>query len=107
MANDTSSQEKKVAIICRDQSDVHIIENLFGVELLTKVLIFSGRPEDGPKSVLSIQTSRSCFIVADAIAMEEELHRKSGGKPYEDLLRAARKAVGKIISIILFDDLVH
>lgn len=107
MAKNTSSQEKKVAFICRDQSDIPIIKDLFGEELLTKVHIFSGRPEDGPKSLLSIQTSRSCFIVVDARTMEEELHRKSGGKPYEDLFRAAREVVGKNINITLFEDLGH
>lgn len=98
-ARDTSSHEKKVAIICRDQSDITIIKELFGDELLTKVHIFTGPPEAGPKSLLSIQKSRSCIIVVDARTMEEELHHKSFGTPYEDMLRAAKDAVGKNINI--------
>ncbi len=83
--------------MCRDQSDINIIKGLFGDELLNKLLIFSGCPEAGSKSLLSIQTSRTCFIVVDARTMAEELHHKSGGEPYEDLLRAAKEAVGKNI----------
>ncbi|XP_078380073.1 uncharacterized protein LOC144663015 [Oculina patagonica] len=104
MAKDTPLEEKKVAIICRDQSDITIIKDLFGDELLTKVHIFSGRPEAGPKSLLSIQTSRSCIIVVDARTMEEELHHKSGETPYEDLLRAARESVEQKVVIIICSD---
>ena len=101
MAKGTLPQEKKGAILCRDQSDTAIIRDLFGDELLAKFFIFSGCPDAGPKSLLlsSIPSLRSCFIVVDAKTLEDELHHRSVGTPYEDLLTAFRGAVGKKIYI--------
>lgn len=98
-AKDTPSLEKKVAILCRDQSDVTIIRDVFGDELLGVVHIFSAPPDAGPKSLLSIDSMRSCITVVDARTMKDELCYKLAGTPYKDLLNTARKTVGKNICI--------
>ena len=97
-AKDTPSQEK-VAILCRDQSDITIVRDLFGDELFGKVNIFSGPPDAVPKSLLFIDSTRSCIIVVDARTMKDELCYKSAGAPYKDLLNTAREKVGTNISI--------
>ena len=95
LAKDTQSQKKITAILCRYQSDITIISDLLGEELLSTFHIYSGSPDAGPKSLLSIDSMRSCFIVVDARTMKDEFNNKSVGTPYKDLLNAARDVVGK------------
>ena len=99
MAKDAPSQEEITAILCRDQSDIDIIRDLFGKQVLDILHIFSGPPDAGPKSILSTHSMRSCIIVVDARTMREELFYKSTGTPYKDLLNTAREKVGKNVCI--------
>lgn len=99
-AENTLSLGKKIAILCRDQSDITIIKDLFGDEpLSTTVHIFSGSDAGaGAEFLLSTHSMRSCFIVVEAKTMkEEQFQDKPAGTPYENLLRTARKTVGKNI----------
>ena len=96
VAKDTPSQQK-VALVCRDQSVIAIIRDVFGDELLGLINVFSGSLDAGLKSINSV---RSCIIVVDAIAMKDELSRRSPGTPYIDLLNTARETVGKSICIV-------
>ena len=87
------------AILLRDQSDTAIIRDLLGEQVLDTPHKFSGPPDAGPKSMLSIHSMRSCIIVVDARTMRDELCYKSAGTPYKDLLNAASKIVGKNVCI--------
>ena len=99
LAKDAPSQEKITAILCRDQSDIAIISDLFGEQALDIFHIFSGPPDAGPNSMLSIHSTLSCVIVVDARTMRDELCYKTNGTPYKDLLNTAREKVGKNICI--------
>ena len=94
----------KVALVCRDQSDIAIIRDWFGDELLGKFITFSGSPDAGPNYLLSITLMRSCIIVVDASAMKDELCRRSAKTPYIDLLNNIRGTVGKISVLNLFHE---
>ena len=94
-AEDTPSQQK-VALVCRDQSDIAFIKDWFGDELLGKFIVLSGSPDAGPSYLLSITSMRSCIIVVDAGAIKDELCRRSAKTPYTDLLNTIRDIVGKI-----------
>jgi len=93
-----------VALVCRDQSDLAIIRDWFGDELLGKFITFSGSPDAGPNYLLSITLMRSCIIVVDASAMKDELCRRSAKTPYIDLLNNIRGTVGKISVLNLFHE---
>ena len=101
MDTNTPSLNRKVAILCRDQSDVRVIRDLFGDEVLSMVCIFSGSPDDlaSNQSSPAIFTYplKSCFIVVEAGIMKDELQRKSPATPYQDLLKSAKRHVGKNI----------
>lgn len=103
MAEDTPSQGK-VALVCRDQSDIAIIREWFGDELLDIFSIFRGSPDVGPSYLLSIISMRACIIVVDAGAMKDELCRRSAETPYTDLLNTIRETVGKISVLNLFHE---
>ncbi|XP_020605380.1 uncharacterized protein LOC110044214 isoform X2 [Orbicella faveolata] len=104
MAEDTPSQGK-VAVVCRDQSDVAIITDWFGDELLDIFNIYSGSPYAGLSYLLSIISMRSCIIVVDAGAMKDELCRRSAETPYTDLLNTIRETVvRKVVIIVCSDD---
>ena len=95
VAKDTPS-EQKVALVCRDQSVIATIRDVFGDELLGLINVFSDFPDAGLKSINSV---RSYIIVVDASAMKDELNRTSPGTPYIDLLNTARETAGKSICI--------
>ena len=102
MTEYTSSQEKEVVFLCRDQADIIIIKDVFGDELITAS--FSGPPDGATEFLLSIHSVRSCIIAVDARTIEEEVHGKSFRKPYEDLLGKARGVVGKNINTNFISD---
>ena len=91
---DTPSQHKKV-ILCRDQSDIAIIRDVFGDELLGRSIILSGLPDAGPTFLHSIVSTRSCITVVHARAMKHELSLRTSRTPYKDLLNTVRETVGK------------
>ncbi|KAJ7376874.1 hypothetical protein OS493_031752 [Desmophyllum pertusum] len=71
--------------ICRDQSDISIIEDVCGDETMSIVPIFSG--SDAAKTM-----------------KEEQFQHKPAGTPYENLLRTARETVDKKVVIIICND---
>ena len=101
MDTNTPSLNEKLAILCRDQSDVRVIRDLFGDELLSMVGIFSGSPDDlatnQSSPAIFTYPLKSCFIVVEAGIMKDELQRKSQATPYQDLLKSAKRHVGKNI----------
>ena len=93
---DTPSQYEAV-ILCRDQSDVTLIRDMFGDELLGTSKVFSGLPDAWPKFLYSILSTGSCITVVHARAMKDELCHRSAGTPYTDLLNIIRETVGENI----------
>ena len=85
---------ESLLILYLKQSDLTFMKDMFGVGLLGMVPFTTNDPSDS-KDFLSNQTVRSCVIFVDAKTMQDELQKRSYATPYEDLLRTARKKVGK------------
>ena len=67
---------------------------MFGEGLRGMAPVTISDPSDA-KDYLSNHTVRSCLFFVDAKTMQDELHKRLDSTPYEDLLRTARKKVGK------------
>ena len=91
---DTSPLRMSIAILCRDQSDIAVIKDVFG-EALQSVAPFTFHDPAALTDFLSTQTVRSCFIIQETREILKEMQKKSRGTPYEDLLRKTRCTVGK------------
>ena len=92
----SKSEANQLVVLGRNQSDLALIQNLFGYEFSEKVLYISGNPA-GLKDVLkshSINSIRSCVIFLDGAAILEEF-----ASHYKDLLLYVRDKVGKSISL--------
>ena len=85
---------ESVLILYREQSDLTFMKDKFGEGLLDMAPFTTNDPSDS-KDFLSNQTVISCVIFVDAKTMQDELQKRSHATPYEDLLRTARKKVGK------------
>ena len=96
---DTSPLRMSIAILYRDQSDIAVIKDVFG-EALQSVAPFTFHDPAALTDFLSTQTVRSCFIIVEAGEIIKEIQKKSGATPYEDLLRTARRTVGKNASFL-------
>ena len=92
------STMKKVLILGQNQSDVRLVNELFADDVLSKVCIFSGSPDDlGIDSSIFTGPLRSCFIVVEARTLKDELQFKSQTKSYKCILESAKRNVGKNI----------
>ena len=92
------STMKKVLILGQNQSDVRLVNELFADDVLSKVCIFSGSPDDlGIDSSIFTGPLRSCFIVVEARTLKDELQLKSQTKSYKCMLESAKRNVGKNI----------
>ena len=99
METGTSSLRVNMAILYRDQSDVAAIKDMFG-ENMRSIDPFTFNDPAALTDFLSAQTVRSCFIIVEAGEIIKEIQKKSGATPYEDLLRTARRTVGKNASFL-------
>ncbi|XP_022804627.1 uncharacterized protein LOC111341863 [Stylophora pistillata] len=93
----SSKSGTKLVVLGRYQSDLSLLENLFGDDFSGKVSFFSGPPE-GLKDALR-SYPRSCFIFVDCKASVEEF-----ASYYGDLLNDARDKVAKKVVLIICDD---
>lgn len=92
-----SKSGTKLVVLGRYQSDLSLLENLFGDDFSGKVSFFSGPPE-GLKDALK-SYPRSCFIFVDCKASVEKF-----ASYYGDLLNDARDKVAKKVVLIICDD---
>ena len=93
---------ESVLILCREPSDLTFMKDIFGEGLLGISRFAISDPSD-EKDVFSNQTVRSCVIFVDAKTLQDELQKRSHSTPYEDLLRTARKKVGKdVLSLVKY-----
>lgn len=92
------SPMKKVLILGWNQSDIRLVKELFADDVLSKVFIFSGSPDDlGSDSSIFTGPLKSCFIVVEARILKDELQFKSQTKSYKCMLESAKRNVGKNI----------
>ena len=92
------STMKKVLILGQNQSDVRLVNELFADDVLSKVGICSGSPDDlGIDSSIFTGPLRSCFIVVESRILKDELQFKSQTNLYKCMLESAKRNVGKNI----------
>ena len=85
---------ESVLILYREQSDLTFTKDKFGEGLLGMAPVAINDPSDA-KDFLS------CVIFVDAKTLQDELQKRSHSTPYEDLLRTARKKVGKDVLFLV------
>ena len=89
---------ESIAILIRDESDINtIMKGVFG-DVLPGINTITSRDPCDMKVLLQNTPVRSCFIIVESTKIKEESLTKSSSTVYQDLLKTAKRIVGKNIS---------
>ncbi|CAH3152790.1 unnamed protein product, partial [Porites evermanni] len=88
---------ESIAILIRDESDINtIMKGVFG-DVLPGINTITSRDPCDMKVLLQNTPVRSCFIIVESTKIKEESLTKSSSTVYQDLLKTAKRIVGKNI----------